>query len=106
LLLAVVICALLRKRIARSSWWRWIAAFVFSCAIAPTIVPGACGLAIQPPWYWFADFTGPDLPGYVVMGLFFTALPILLTMLLLGIAFEIFCRRSQRRSAMMNVSKA
>lgn len=103
---AVVVCVLLRNRMARSSLWRWIGGLVLSCAVAPTIVPGACGLAIQPPWYWFADFNGPDLPGHVVMGLFFTALPILLTMLPLGIAFEIFYRRSHRRSVSNTVSQA
>ena len=92
---------LLRKRILASKRWRWIAATFAACAIAPTILPGACGAALSPAWKEIPALWQEDpviLGGLVWLAIFFL-IPVVVTTLILRSIIGIMCRIAMSKSA-------
>ena len=98
---AFVGCILLRKRILASKRWRWLSATFVACAIAPTILPGACGAALSPAWKEIPALWQEDpviLGGLLWLAIFFL-IPVVATTLILRSIIGIMCRIALSKSA-------
>lgn len=94
-------CILLRKKILASKRWRWLAASFAACAIAPTILPGACGAVLSPAWkeipaLWRED---PVILGGLLWLTIFFLVPVVVTTLVLRIIIGMMCRIALSKSA-------